>query len=177
MIRFTISSLTLVCILSLLIRPAAADLVYDILPQMLTNETTNLPESILGGTIVLVDSATDDGVLSTAEIIEATVHNTMSGTVYANDSFDFSQINVTFSGNQLNGYLRVQHTNTGEAFIDWGGGDLISISNSTRTQFAQADWNPPRTIAIRGVPEPNSGLLIAGWTVAGLFIGFRRRLA
>jgi hypothetical protein len=138
---------------------ANADLIYNIVPQDLINETDSGPEQILGGTIRLVDGADADGILSASEIIEVQVENTMAGLVVAYDSFDFLNVDATFSGNLLIGNLQIQHTNTGEAFVDWGGGDLLSISNSNRTEFASAPWNSSSAIAVRAIPEPGTGLV------------------
>lgn len=141
---------------------AAADLVYQINPQTLTNETTNELEYIYGGTLRMLDNAADDGFLTADEILEVTVHNSLAGTVVANDDYDITDVNLAFDGLDLNGSLRVQQTATGQAFIDWGGGDLVSISNEALTEYAQADWNAPFSLASRAVPEPGSaGLVLA----------------
>lgn len=139
---------------------AAADLVYQINPQTLTNETTNELEYIYGGTLRMLDNAADDGILTAEEILEVTVHNSLAGTIVANDDFDITNVNLTFNGLDLNGSLRVQQTATGQAFVDWGGGDLISISNEALNEYAQADWNAPFSLASRAVPEPGSAGIV-----------------
>ena len=148
---------------------ARADLVYNIVPYELENETTYTPEYVLGGTITMVDGADADGVLTLEEIIEARIQNTMSGEVWAYDDYDFTNINVQFVGNELIGEIRIQHTNTGEAFVDWGGGDLLSISNEFNSEFAQAPWSSNNAIAVRSVPEPASCLFLISAATLPLF--------
>ena len=139
---------------------SSADLLYNVTPQELEHETEFTTEFIFGGTIKLVDGADDDGILVKEEIIEAIVQNSMSGEVHAYDQFDFSNVNAQFVGNDLVGEMRIQHTNTGEAFIDWGAGDLVSISDENLQEYAQAPWSSSNVIATRAVPEPTACLMI-----------------
>lgn len=139
---------------------SSADLLYYVAPQELEHETEYTTEFIYGGTITMVDGADADGILVKEEIIEARIQNSMSGEVYAYDQYDFTNVNAQFIGNDLVGQMRIQHTNSGEAFIDWGNGDLVSISDEHLQEYAQAPWSSSNVIATRAVPEPTACFMI-----------------
>lgn len=146
-----------------------ADIVYNILPQSLVHETDGSDQYITGGTITMVDGAEDDGVLLKEELIDATVFNTMAGTIHAYDDFDFSQIDAVFDDGFLVGSLRIQHTDNGEGFVEWDASNpMISISDLGQNEYAQLyPWNGPHRIAVRSVPEPATvpiiGLMAIGY--------------
>ena len=151
-----------------LVENSSADLVYNILPQDLIHESDSSPEEIYGGTITMVDNADSDGILTADEIIEVKVENSLHGSLWAYDAFDFLNVDAAFVGNHLVGDLSVQHTPTGEGFVDWGYGDLISISDYTMSSYASAPWESPYIIASRAVPEPSCGMLLVPalvWTL------------
>ena len=167
-----IAVLTTVCFCS--VQTVSADVTYNILPQQLTNESDHTPEFILGGTLTVVDDAHLDGVLSLPEIVEARIENTMSGLIWAYDDYDFTNIDLSFSGQDLIGRIRIQDTATGMPFVDWGGGDLVSISNPSLTQYASGPWDPTSAIARRAIPEPTSFLVVLA-SMTAVFVRRKRK--
>ncbi len=154
-----------------------ADLFYNIVPQLLEHETDYTDEHIYGGEIRMVDGADLDGILQKSELLEVTVYNSLAGTVHAYDEYDFSMVNATFVGNELRGQLRVQHTDSGEAFTSWDDSGFVVISSdvpgANNKEYAKRVFESPKTIAVRAVPEPSGMLAIAG--LLGLVLAKRRR--
>jgi len=151
-----------------------ADLIYNLEPYQLVDENTGNTENILGGTIVMVDGADADAVLSLAEVISITAHTTM-GTYTADATEGSVELGTgTFNNGQLfGGVIFLDEYDLDDGFIDWGGGDYITLTgDGNNGPFFTTNVSSPFLVASQAIPEPNSSVIAV--VLLGAFLLKRR---
>ncbi len=148
-----VSTLALAATLVFATGTASGELIYAMEPHTLPE---GVGGEIFGGTLTLTNNAEADGVLTISDILAWEVNH--SDTTFDGDQSDVEIATGTFSNDQLlGGSLFLRESGLSDAFIDYGGGDLITVTADS-VSFFWTEVTPPFVIANRVgiIPEPGT---------------------